>query len=115
MPAISTSRPIRFNTGWDLASRYEHYTDFGDATSGKLTTRYDFTPRFALRGTVSNGFRAPSLAQEYFSNLNVSPTGASGQLAVNSPAALSLGAVPLKAEKSTNFSVGVVAEPLDGL
>ena len=99
----------------DLAGRYEHYTDFGDATSGKLTTRYDFTPRFALRGTVSNGFRAPSLAQEYFSNLNVSPTGASGQLAVNSPAALSLGAVPLQAEKSTNFSVGVVAEPLDGV
>jgi iron complex outermembrane recepter protein len=99
----------------DLAGRYEHYTDFGDATSGKLTTRYDVAPRFALRGTVSNGFRAPSLAQEYFSNLNVSPIGASGQLAVNSPAGLSLGAVPLRAEKSTNFNVGVVAEPLDGL
>lgn len=99
----------------DLAGRYEHYTDFGDATSGKLTTRYDFSPRFALRGTVSNGFRAPSLAQEYFSNLNVSPTGASGQLAVNSPAALALGAIPLRAEKSTNFSLGVVTEPLDGL
>lgn len=99
----------------DLAGRYEHYTDFGDATSGELTTRYDFTPRFALRGTISNGFRAPSLAQEYFSNLGVSPTGASGQLAVNSPAALALGAVPLRAEKSTNFSVGVVTELLDGL
>lgn len=98
----------------DLAGRYEHYTDFGDATSGKLSTRYDFTPRFGLRGTISNGFRAPSLAQEYFSNLNVSPTGASGQLAVNSPAALALGAVPLKAEKSRNFSVGAVAEPVDG-
>jgi iron complex outermembrane recepter protein len=99
----------------DLAGRYEHYTDFGDATSGKLSMRYNFIPRFALRGTVSNGFRAPSLAQEYFSNLNVSPTGASGQLAVNSPAALALGAVPLQAEKSTNFSVGAVAEPLEGL
>ncbi len=99
----------------DLAGRYEHYTDFGNATSGKLTTRYDFSSRFALRGTVSNGFRAPSLAQEYFSNLNVSPTGASGQLAVNSPAAIALGAVPLRAEKSTNFSLGLVSEPLDGL
>ncbi len=99
----------------DIAGRYEHYTDFGDATSGKLSTRYDFTPRFALRGTISNGFRAPSLAQEYFSNLNVSPTGASGQLAVNSPAAVALGAVPLQPEKSRNYSVGFVAEPLDGL
>ncbi len=98
----------------DVAGRYEHYTDFGDATSGKLSTRYDFTPRFALRGTVSNGFRAPSLAQEYFSNLNVSPSGASGQLAVNSPAAVALGAVPLQPEKSKNFSFGFVAEPLDG-
>jgi iron complex outermembrane recepter protein len=99
----------------DLAGRYEHYTDFGNATSGKLTTRYDFTSQFALRATASNGFRAPSLAQEYFSNLNVSPTGASGQLAVNSPAALALGASPLRAEKSTNFSLGTVLEPLEGL
>ena len=103
--------------GWhvDVAGRYEHYTDFGDTESGKFTTRYDFNPRFALRGTVSNGFRAPSLAQEYFSNLNVSPTGASGLLAVDSAAAQHLGAVPLRPEKSINFSLGSVAEPLDGL
>jgi len=99
----------------DLAGRYEHYTDFGRTTNGKLSTRYDFSPRFAVRGTISNGFRAPSLAQEYFSDLNVSPTGASGQLAARSPAATLLGALPLKPEKSTNFSLGVTAEPIDGL
>jgi iron complex outermembrane receptor protein len=99
----------------DVAGRYEHYTDFGNTTSGKVSTRYDFTPRLALRGTVSNGFRAPSLAQEFYAALGVSPTGASGQIAAGSPAAKALGAGTLQAEKSINFSLGAVAEPVDGL
>lgn len=50
------------------ALRYEHYNEGVGATrSGKLTTRYDFTPQFAVRATVSNGFRAPSLANSLFS------------------------------------------------
>jgi iron complex outermembrane receptor protein len=104
-------------TDWqlDLAGRYEHYSDFGRTTNGKLSTRYDFTPRLAVRATVSTGFRAPSLAQEFFSDLNVSPTGASGQLAARSPAATLLGATQLQPEKSNNFSVGVVAEPIERL
>ena len=36
----------------DFAARYEDFSDFGDTTVGKLTARYDFTPAFALRGTV---------------------------------------------------------------
>lgn len=99
----------------DIAGRHEHFTDFGDTTSGKLSTRYDFSPRFALRGTVSNGFRAPSLAQEFYAALGVSPTGASGQIAAGSPAAKALGAGTLEPEKSVSFSLGAVAEPLDGL
>ena len=104
-------------THWqvDVAARHEHYTDFGDTTSGKLSTRYDFSPRFALRATVSNGFRAPSLAQEYYAALSVSPTGASGQIAAGSPAAKALGAGALQPEKSLSFSLGAVAEPIDGL
>jgi iron complex outermembrane receptor protein len=44
----------------DLAGRFEHYDDSaGNTVSGKFTTRYDFSPAFALRGTISNGFRAP--------------------------------------------------------
>ena len=99
----------------DIAARHEHYTDFGDTTSGKFSTRYDFSPRFALRGTISNGFRAPSLAQEYYAALSVSPTGASGQIAAGSPAARALGAGTLQPEKSLSFSLGAVTEPIDGL
>jgi iron complex outermembrane receptor protein len=99
----------------DIAARHEHFTDFGATTSGKLSTRYDFSPQFGLRATLSNGFRAPSLAQEFYASLGVSPTGASGQIAAGSPAAKALGAGTLAPEKSVSFSVGAVAEPLEGL
>ena len=99
----------------DLAGRFEHYTDSGNDEIGKLSSRYDFTRQIAVRGTISTGFRAPTLAEENFSALNVSPTGASGDLAVSSAAARSLGAVPLKPERSTNASAGIVVEPISNL
>jgi len=68
----------------DAAGRYEHYSDFGNKGVGKLTGRFDFSPVFALRGTVSSGFRAPTLAEEYYTTTNVSPTSAVVQLAPNS-------------------------------
>jgi iron complex outermembrane receptor protein len=103
--------------GWnvDLAGRYEHYSDFGGTTTGKLTTRYDFNPMFAVRGTISTGFRAPTLAEEYYSGTNVSPYSADVQLPPNSTAAQVAGFQPLKPEKSTNYSVGFVAHPIDRL
>ncbi len=99
----------------DLAGRFEHYTDFGNAETGKISSRYDITHWVAVRGTFSNGFQAPTLAQEHFSALNVSPTGASGILAVDSPAAQSIGAGPLKPERSTNASGGIVLQPMRNL
>ncbi|MGZ3402524.1 MAG: TonB-dependent receptor plug domain-containing protein [Phenylobacterium sp.] len=99
----------------DAAGRYEHYNDFGSATVGKLTARYDFSPMFALRGTISNGFRAPTQAEEFYSATNVAPTFAVVQLPANSAAAALAGFSPLKPEKSTNYSVGFVAHPGDGL
>ena len=99
----------------DVAGRYEHYSDFGDATVGKFTARYDFNKMIALRGTVSSGFRAPTLAEEYYSGTNVSPTSAEVQLPANSAAAQVAGFSQLKPEKSTSFSVGFVAHPMDRL
>jgi iron complex outermembrane recepter protein len=96
----------------DGAARYEHYSDFGDATVGKLTARYDFSPEFALRGTVNNGFRAPTLAEEFYSSTNVGPTTAYIQLPPNSPAAAALGLGKLQPEKSMDYSLGLVWRPL---
>jgi iron complex outermembrane receptor protein len=49
----------------NVASRYEHYNDFGNNLSGKLAMRYKFSPAFSLRGSVSNGYHAPALQQIY--------------------------------------------------
>ncbi|ENZ81938.1 MULTISPECIES: TonB-dependent receptor [Caulobacter] len=104
-------------TEWkiDAALRFEHFSDFGDTTVAKLTSRYDFSDKFALRGTVSTGFRAPTLAESFYSATNVSPTSAFVQLAPNSNAARLLGIDKLKPEKSKNFSIGFVAHPLPKL
>jgi iron complex outermembrane receptor protein len=95
----------------DAAVRYEHFSDFGNTTVGKLTGRYDFTPAVALRGTLSSGFRAPTLAEQYYSATNVGPRTAFVQLPPNSPAAKLVGVDGLKPEKSNNYSIGAVFKP----
>jgi iron complex outermembrane receptor protein len=99
----------------DLAGRFEHFSDFGDATVGKFTARYDFNPALAIRTTVSTGFRAPTLAEEFYSGTNVGPTTAFVQLPPNSPQAAAAGIKPLKPETSHNYSIGIVAHPIDKL
>jgi iron complex outermembrane receptor protein len=100
----------------DAAGRYEHYSDFGSAEVGKLTARYDFVPEFAVRGTVSNGFRAPTLAEEYYSSTNVGPTSAYVQLPPNSAGGKLLGLGDgLQPEKSINYSLGLVYRPLPAM
>ena len=99
----------------DIAGRFEHYTDFGNTETGKVTSRYDVTPWFAVRGTISNGFRAPTLAQEGFTSVNVGPTTASGQFAVGSAAAAALGARALKPERSQNYEAGIIVTPMQDM
>ncbi|WP_375397644.1 TonB-dependent receptor plug domain-containing protein [uncultured Sphingomonas sp.] len=99
----------------DGAVRYENYSDFGDKVIWKTTARYDITPAFALRGTVSTGFRAPTLPEEFYSATNVSPTSAVVQLPPNSAAAALVGFKALRPETSTTYSAGVVIRPIDKL
>ena len=113
--------------GWDisLAGRYEHYSDFGSAETGKVSTRYQIIPGLAVRGTASTGFRAPSLQQEHYASSStigvVVPPATVSQLypvqllPPDNAAAIALGAKPLKPEKSVNYSLGVVAQPLPRL
>ena len=107
--SLSSQFGEKFST--DIAARYEHYDDFGGELTGKLAARYEFAPAFALRGSVSNNFRAPSLSQIGYESTSTGYS-ASGQLlqgrllSVNNPIAQALGAKPLEPEKSVNFSVG---------
>ncbi|GAB3026172.1 MULTISPECIES: TonB-dependent receptor [Oleiagrimonas] len=111
----------KFSAG--LAVRNEHYSDFGGTTSWKASGRYAFNDTVAARATVSTGFRAPSLQQEYYSSTatNFVNTGSGlvpvqiRTFPVDDPAAQALGAQPLKPEKSHNYSFGLVFTPANGL
>lgn len=107
---VEASTKLLPNWKVDVAGRYENYSDFGGTINGKFSTRYDLSPALAVRGTVSTGFRAPTLAEEYFSQSAVSPTSAYVILPPNSSAAAIAGARPLRPEKSTNISVGFLTE-----
>ena len=94
----------------DGAVRYEHYSDFGSVATVKLATRYKLTPDLNLRGSVSTGYRAPSLQQIYFSNTLTSFSG--GQLiqsriaSNDDPITRAAGIPELKQETSVNASAG---------
>lgn len=95
-----------------VAVRGEDYSDFGSAVTGKLAGRFDFTPNFAIRGAASTGFRAPGLQQEFFTSTATNFIGGVpfevGTFPATSDVAVTLGAQPLDAEKSRNYSLGTV-------
>lgn len=102
-------------TAWTLsgALRAESYSDFGTTLTGKAATRYEFLDGIAARAAVSTGFRAPSLAQRYYSAISTNFIGGVpfevGTFPVDSRAARALGATDLEAETSLNLSAGVTA------
>jgi len=99
------------------AVRFEDYSDFGNTATGKLSLRYDFTETFAVRGTVSTGFRAPGVQQLFYSqrSTNIDPT--TGLLAdtltarQNSSVTRAFGIDPLKEEESTSATLGFSWRP----
>ena len=99
-----------------LAGRFEEYETFGDTLNGKVDTRWQATPNVALRGSISTGFRAPTVGQANLQNvttafvagaladrLTLPPTHPSG-------VPQKYGAQQLKPEKSVNLSAGTVAD-----
>lgn len=96
------------------AVRHEDYSDFGTTTDYKLAGRFEIMEGVALRGSLGTGFRAPALAQSFYSQSDF--LFVSGQLlkvriiSVNDPVAPLIGATPLKPEQSKNVSVGFVVD-----
>lgn len=101
------------------AYRYEKYDDFGDTNNASLSLRYKLLPQVAVRGSVSTGFRAPSLAQQYFTQTSSQLVNGqfveAGTFPSSSQVAQLLGAEDLKAEKSNNYSLGLVFTPTKNL
>ncbi len=107
---LDTELDLTKNWMISAAGRFENYNDFGSTINGKFSTRYKITKGFAFRGSVSTGFRAPSLVQKFY-GLNF--TNFQGgqlvtiQLASNDSAlAKAVGIPQLKQEKSVNGSAG---------
>lgn len=103
----------------DGAVRYENYSDFGAIATYKLASRYKITNKFNLRGSVSTGFRAPSLQQINFSNTLTSFYGGQlvqSRIARNDDAITKAAGInQLKQETSLNSSIGFAWKPCNGL
>lgn len=107
----------------DGAVRLENYSDFGSVATYKFATRYKLTQNFNIRGSVSTGFRAPSLQQLNFSNTNTNilkvngvPTLVYVKLVPNySAIARAVGIPALKQETSVNYSLGFTWKPIKNI
>ena len=103
----------------DGALRLENYNDFGFVDTYKFSTRYKLSKTFNIRGSVSTGFRAPSLQQIYFSNTETNVQA--GSISVvkitpnDNPLAAAAGIPKLKQEKSFNASLGFSWKLVPGL
>ena len=91
--------------------RGENYSDFGNTFVYKFSSRYKLSDNYTMRGSVSSGFRAPSLHQIYTEKSQYSFADGGGIDVVGlvnnvSPKARELGIPKLTPEKSTNITVG---------
>jgi iron complex outermembrane receptor protein len=99
------------------ALRFEDFEDFGSTVNGKLAARLAFTDGFALRGSASTGFRAPTPGQSNVTKVSTRTVDGvlrqSGQIPPTNPIAQFLGGAPLEPEEAVNFSAGVVWDVTD--
>ena len=102
------------------AVRFENYSDFGSTFNGKVATKLDLSAQFGLRGSVSTGFRAPSMQQLYFNNISTQFRDVEGTqipfevgtFRNDSSLAKAIGIPELDAETSVTGSVGFVYRPM---
>jgi len=101
------------------AARYENYSDFGDNVSWKFNTRVKAGNKLNIRASVSNGFRAPSLHQIYYTAVTTTLTTngvvQNGILDNENPALRALGIPELQAETSFNLGAGATYRITDNI
>ena len=104
----------------NVAGRYEDFSDFGDNFSAKIASRYTVSDAITVRASAGTGFRAPTPGQISTKNVStrIDPNGqpvAEGIFPATNPLTAYLGAKPLDAETSTQFTLGLSATPTDNL
>ncbi|MFD1787005.1 TonB-dependent receptor plug domain-containing protein [Sphingomonas floccifaciens] len=104
------------------AGRFEHYSDFGDTVNGKVAARFEPIDGIAVRGSVSTGFRAPSLAQQFFTTTSTNNTVINSvptlidivTVPATSRIGTALGGKQLTPEKALNLAGGIALNPFRG-
>ncbi|NDI86372.1 TonB-dependent receptor [Undibacterium crateris] len=110
------SVPLVKDLNLNLAGRYDHYSDFGNAFSPKASLRYQAADWLLLRGTASRGFRAPSFP-EITKSTSVSygsVTDPRDPLTPNQPRGvtnITIANAALQPERSDNLNFGIVIAP----
>ncbi len=94
------------------ALRFENYSDFGSNTSWKLNSRWKSNnDKLTIRGSLSSGFRAPSLHQIFYTAITTTLTEngiqENGILNNSDPALRALGIPELNPETSFNVGAGI--------
>ncbi|CAN5805777.1 hypothetical protein BH11PSE12_BH11PSE12_34450 [soil metagenome] len=114
---IETDVTNRFKV--QTAMRAERYSDFGSTLTGKLAGSYQLNDVVMLRGSLSSGFRAPSLQQVYFSSTFTDFIGGVPTDVVLAPnggkVANAAGIPKLKEETSKNYTFGMTLKPSNSL
>lgn len=122
--------PLVRSLNMQLAGRYEHYSDFGSVAKPKVALAWDLAEGVRLRGSYSQGFRAPNLEQTNATQYARLASGVdytrceadlrAGRIAsmtacAQNTAGVSLlvaGNPDLEPEESTNTSFGLVLQPM---
>ncbi|MBL8523311.1 MAG: TonB-dependent receptor, partial [Betaproteobacteria bacterium] len=115
------SVPVLKNLEMQIAGRQDKYSDFGSAFSPKFGLKWNPSRELIVRGTVSRGFRAPTLPENarssatfFTSVVDTLPTSPNANRTVNI-AGVFAGNQNLKPERSRNYNLGIVWEPSNDL
>lgn len=126
--AASMEIPLVRSLAFQVAGRYEHYSDFGSVAKPKIAFAWDIIDGVRLRGSYSEGFRAPNLEQtnateyarlatttDYYrcaADIRAGRIASMNECARTVSASLLVSGNPdLQPEESTNQSVGLVFQP----
>lgn len=100
------------------SGRFDYYGDLGSAVSGKGGFRFKVIDGLTLRGTYGLGFKAPSLAQQYFSRTTINPASAvlviPTQVIIARPGSTTSAALnipDLKFENTQTATAGILYSP----
>ena len=120
------SIPIHKTLELNAAVRHDDYSDFGSTTNPKVSVRWNPVRQLLLRGSWGTGFVAPTLTQAYGANtVGITQPGLADPLRCPTTQdtndcvtqfGLTFGGNPnLKPQKSDQWTVGLVFEPLSGV